>query len=276
MAKLGKPRVIWGASIGPFSAKPRYERKAARWLADVPLIAARESLTTSYLHRIGVDKNVLSSADPAFHLEPRRVSLPQPLDRILEGECIGVNLSPLLRKYHNSLDAWTDHAAAVIDRIARRLALPVVLIPHVTPHRHGPYGDDYHFLRQVHKRASETGLYLIGDSYDAAETKYIISRCSLFMGARTHSTYAAISSCVPTLCVGYSMKAAGITHDTYGDDQWLIHGDSLDPDHVVDRLEGMWSRRSVLRDRLHGMVPVFKRRALDAGGALKRILVRQK
>ena len=37
-----------------------------------------------------------------------------------------------------------------------------------------------------------------------------------FIGARTHATIAAYSSGVPTLVVGYSIKAKGIAKDIFG------------------------------------------------------------
>lgn len=38
----------------------------------------------------------------------------------------------------------------------------------------------------------------------------------MFIGARTHATIAAYSSLVPTLVVGYSVKARGIARDLFG------------------------------------------------------------
>ena len=43
-----------------------------------------------------------------------------------------------------------------------------------------------------------------------------IARMRLFVGARTHATIAAYSSAVPTLTIGYSVKARGIARDLYG------------------------------------------------------------
>ena len=42
--------------------------------------------------------------------------------------------------------------------------------------------------------------------------KGYISRCELFIGARTHATIAAYSTGVPTLVLGYSVKARGIAY----------------------------------------------------------------
>ena len=55
------------------------------------------------------------------------------------------------------------------------------------------------------------------------EIKGIISKCRFFIGARTHSTIAAYSTCVPTLAVGYSIKARGIARDIFGtEDNYVV------------------------------------------------------
>lgn len=51
------------------------------------------------------------------------------------------------------------------------------------------------------------------------ELKGFISRCRLFVGARTHATIAAYSTCVPTLVAGYSVKARGIAKDLFGSEE---------------------------------------------------------
>ena len=48
------------------------------------------------------------------------------------------------------------------------------------------------------------------------ELKGFIARCRFFVGARTHATIAAYSSCIPTFSVGYSIKAKGIAQDIFG------------------------------------------------------------
>jgi colanic acid/amylovoran biosynthesis protein len=44
----------------------------------------------------------------------------------------------------------------------------------------------------------------------------------MFVGARTHATIAAYSSCVPTLVVGYSVKARGIARDIFGSEENMV------------------------------------------------------
>ncbi len=58
--------------------------------------------------------------------------------------------------------------------------------------------------------------------YNAKELKGYISRCRAFVGARTHSTIAAYSTGVPTLAIGYSVKARGIAKDLFGTEETMF------------------------------------------------------
>lgn len=65
-------------------------------------------------------------------------------------------------------------------------------------------------------------MQLIPSTLTAAQYKSIISRCDMFIGARTHATIAAYSTCVPTLVIGYSVKSKGIAKDIFGTDEGLV------------------------------------------------------
>ena len=60
------------------------------------------------------------------------------------------------------------------------------------------------------------------EDHNCMELKGYIARCRFFIGARTHATIAAYSSCVPTLVVGYSVKSKGIATDLFGTDEKYV------------------------------------------------------
>ena len=76
-------------------------------------------------------------------------------------------------------------------------------------------------------------LFLLEDM-SCEQLKGYIAKCRFFIGARTHSTIAAYSSCVPTLVVGYSVKAIGIARDLFGiEDNYVISVQSLEKEEDV-------------------------------------------
>ena len=66
--RLGKPVVLWGASVGPFDQEPHFLPVIRCHLERMAFIAARESVTVEYLTKLGLGNRVVPVADPAFAL----------------------------------------------------------------------------------------------------------------------------------------------------------------------------------------------------------------
>lgn len=265
-----KPIVLWGASVGPFSAMPDFERFMSHHLQQVTGIFARESLTIDYLKSIGVTENVYSVADPAFLMEPVK---PARIDAALpiNGDAIGINLSPLMAKYvtNGDLDVWTSMAASIIESVAQKTGMSVYLIPHVTQSSSNDHAFMQHALSQIKEQYN---IILVPPAYNAAETKWIISQMTLFAGARMHSTIAALSSGVPTLSFAYSIKALGINRDIFGHTNYCMGSNDLDPDAVAGRVTSMLDDAATIRKDLARRIPEVQREALNAGMILKHLI----
>lgn len=267
----GKPIVLWGASVGPFSAMPDYERFMSEHLRKTTGIFARESATIDYLNSIDVIDNVHAVADPAFVMDavkPEGIDDEFPIDE----EAIGLNLSPLMAKYVSGgdIDAWTTLAASIIEGVAKKTGMPVYLIPHVT----NPTSNDHEFMQRALSLITDRNgnITLVSPEYNAAETKWIISQMALFAGARTHSTIAALSSGVPTLSFAYSIKAQGINRDIFGHTNYCMEPTDLDAEAVASRVTSMLDDSAAIRNDLAGRLPGVQRAALSAGTGLKHLI----
>lgn len=265
-----KPMVIWGASVGPFNSIPNYEKYMSEHLRQISAIFARESATVDYLKRIGVVENVYPTADPAFLMEPKKpegIEEEMPID---EGS-IGINLSPLMAKYvtGGDLGRWVDLAASIIKMVSQRTEMPVYLIPHVTT----PSSNDHEFMRRALSRSPELSddVMLVPPKFNAAETKWIIGQMSVFAGARTHSTIAAISSGVPTLSFAYSLKARGINQDVFNHTGYCLDPSELNPDTVSEKMINHIANASAIRKYLESKRFSIQQQALEAGKKLKTI-----
>lgn len=273
---------IWGASIGPFSKDPQYEVLAAEKLKKVTRIYARETATFDYLKSIGVEENVRLTADPAFCMVPASVELPQDLEKFLKNGCIGLNLSPLLRKFYMQnadFSSWVKAAADVIEGVLREIDYPLLLIPHVMRGQNIAI-NDYIFLKAALEQISDAGLkqkvYLLEPIYNAAQKKWIISHLIAFAGARTHATIAAISSGVPTICIAYSIKARGIVNDVYGDERWLLESNHLSAESLVRKFKEILQTQDEVRTNLTAAVPLLQQKASSAAKDLREIISERK
>jgi colanic acid/amylovoran biosynthesis protein len=147
----------------------------------------------------------------------------------------------------------------------------VALIPHVTWRE----DNDLVPLSRIYEVYKHSGrVVLVGGEYRAPQLKYLISRCRLFVGARTHATIAAYSTGVPTLALGYSVKARGIARDLFGDENALvIPVQGLESDRqLISAFEEFRERESELRVHLSAMMPAYNRRAAEAGAEVSRLV----
>lgn len=263
-----KPIILWGASVGPFSSKPDYEKYMSDHLRKVTGIYARESETIRYLESIGVTENVYPVADPAFLMDPK----PPQNEINIENDAIGINLSPLMGRYVTSGDSekWIAMAGDIIAEVSKRTGRHIYLMPHVT----SPHSDDYAFMQKVISRLREINhnITLIPPHYDAAEKKWIISRMAFFTGARTHSTIAALSSGVPTLSLAYSIKARGINRDIFGHTEYCMESRDIEPDSIVSKIISMLDQETSIRTELRERIPKIQKSALDAGLILEQLI----
>ena len=118
----------------------------------------------------------------------------------------------MILDYEKNRGKTFENYECLIDYIIEQTDYNIALIPHVI----WDSNDDRKVLQQLYKKISDKNRISIVDDHNCRQQKYIISQCAYFIGARTHSTIAAYSTGVPTLVVGYSVKAKGIAKDLFG------------------------------------------------------------
>ena len=268
----GKPLVIWGASIGPFSDDPKLEARVAEQFRNLACVVARERRTVAYLSSIGIQENVVLLPDPAFSLEKVPCLLSEQQQEILGRGAIGLNLSPLLARYRTEPDSWVEDAASWVKALLASTDRPIVLIPHVFE----PGNDDQSFLSEVKTLvgAPEESLCLInGRRLSSMQLKYVISQLHLFIGARTHATIAAMSQHVPTISIGYSVKAMGINEEVYGSSDWVISHKGLDGDKLARCVAKLDSQSEKVRKELRKKMMHYSIKIEDIQRVLTRVPV---
>lgn len=210
LLQRGAKTVLWGCSIEPEILKqPAFAKDIARY----SLITARESISYEALRN--VNPNTVLLRDPAFTLEYPAAALPA---GFLDGNMVGINLSPLVIEKETVPGLVIENYQKVIDYILAETNMGIALIPHVV----WQAGDDRRPLQQLYQEYKHTERVLLIEDQNCMQLKGIISRCRFFIGARTHATIAAYSTGVPTLVVGYSVKARGIARDLFGTEEGYV------------------------------------------------------
>ena len=123
--------------------------------------------------------------------------------------------------------------------------------------------DDRTVLNRLYEEFGRHERLIPVEDHSAPELKYIISKCRLFVGARTHATIAAYSSCVPTLVVGYSVKARGIARDLFGTEAgYVLPVQSLrEPMELTNTFRELLKREDADRAHLKAFLPAYRKRS---------------
>lgn len=272
--RAGAPLVLWGASVGPFGSIPEEADRVHAHLRKFAAIYVRESVSAEYLRKNRVDHNVRQVADPAFAM-PASEPPPEKIGFALPDAPIGVNLSPFIAKYAagRDLDRWRRICVEGLSRLIRQTGREVLLVPHVF--HPAEENNDLAFLNRVAedlRRELRVDVPVIPDSVTAAELKWVIARCAIFVGARTHSTIAALSSQTPTLSLGYSFKALGINQDLLGTREYCLQPEEMTAEGIAVHTGSLLRNAEAVRELLASRVPQFVQRAMSAGELLRDLL----
>jgi colanic acid/amylovoran biosynthesis protein len=272
---MGIPVFLWGASVGPFTAKPAVEKVMARHLRRYAGITVRETITLNYLQGLGLEKVELV-ADPAFHLRPESFEASALIDTD-ERPLLGFNVSPLIRKFRqgasdaNQMDA---DILAFLRHVIDSTEFSILLVPHVDPLDGSPKNSDWYYMRGLYAQLVDIHdrIRLAPPTLNAAQLKYIIGRCRYFIGARTHSTIAALSQGVPTLSIAYSTKAKGLNQDLFGHQRYVLDTPLVSAQSLAEGLTTLRNEEGEIRGVLQERLPEWRTRAVWAVDGLLSVV----
>lgn len=260
----GAKTVLWGCSVEPELLN---KAEIAKDIGRYDLIVARETLSYDALKK--VNSHTILAPDPAFFLD--RAELPLP-DGFLPGNTVGINVSPLIMKSESQKGITFESYRRLIAHILSDTNMNIALIPHVVE----PGNDDREPLQALFNAFSDSGRIVIIGDHNAEELKGYIARCRFFVGARTHATIAAYSSGVPTLVVGYSVKAKGIARDLFGtESHYVLPVQAIeDPEMLVQAFDWVSAREEDIKSHLRCMLPTYKAGMESAVNAVRSLCER--
>lgn len=261
--RAGAKTILWGCSIEPELLQ---DEAVVEDMKRYALITPRESITEEALRAAGITENVKAFPDPAFALKPEKMDLPK---RFVKGKTIGINVSPMIVRHEKMEGITLANYRKLIDHILQTSDERVALIPHVMWNNN----DDRLTLKELYRGYEGNGRVMLFPDLPCQKIKYIISNCKAFIGARTHATIAAYSSCVPTLVVGYSVKARGIARDLFGSEEnYVLPVQTLEnPEELIRAYDWMMDREQEIRQKLTSLMPGYIAKAEAAGEEVRKI-----
>lgn len=253
LKKLGKKTVLWGCSVG----EEDLSEDKIKDLKTFDLIVTRESMTYETLINCGIDKNTVLYPDPAFTLD---IDTAFGSSFEVKPNTLGFNISSLIGEYAGEGESIESIAVGFLRYVLENSDKNILLIPHVTKKEDG----DQLILGRIAEKLGSDRVSVVPDTLTAAQYKSIISRCEMFIGARTHATIAAYSTCVPTLVIGYSVKSKGIAKDIFSDYNGLVVpvSEITDAQKLIKAYVSFEEKaeiyRNVLKEKMPGYIKTAK------------------
>lgn len=258
----GAKVVLWGCSVEPSILS---NKAIVEDISSYDLITARESISYNALKSI--NQNTVLIADPAFTLKP--IELPLPTGW-MKNKMIGINISPLILSEAKDSAFAFKTVRNLMKYILDNTDFGIALIPHVISENN----NDLLPLIDLYKEFKRSKRIVLIEDANCMELKGYISRCRFFIGARTHATIAAYSTCVPTIAIGYSVKAKGIAFDLFGtSEKFVLPIQDLDnPFELQERFTWLLENENYIRNHLKQIMPSYINKAYLAKRSISNLL----
>jgi colanic acid/amylovoran biosynthesis protein len=175
--------------------------------------------------------------------------------------------------HERHIGSWVRCITHLVDKVGAQ----VLLVPHVQ--EVSVRNDDRLFATEILRRLdpkTASRVRLAGGELRATEYKALISRCDLLIAERMHAAIAGLSTAVPTLVVGYSVKARGILLDVMGsetkaNDQLIAVSDFCNADLALERVLAAWQGRGPAKQVLEASKARMKEAALKNFSSLLEV-----
>lgn len=243
----GVKTVFWGCSVEPEVVEQ------TRVVEDLRLynqIVTREEITYQAIKKVKPQTWLMP--DPAFYMKSQNCEIDK---RYEEHQVIGINISPMIISYEKQKGNVFENYVNLIRWILDNTEYDIALIPHVVLETN----DDRIVLRQLYESFEDKERLILEKDHSAPELKYIISKCYAMVAARTHASIAAYSMGIPTLVVGYSVKARGIAYNLFGNEkEYVLPVQELkEPRQLCDRFQRLILHHDEIKEHLCKILPDY-------------------
>jgi polysaccharide pyruvyl transferase WcaK-like protein len=254
--EVGTPVMIYAISAGPLADVAVRDRVRAA-IERAAIVTVRDRHTQQLFEEIGLEREVILTADPALLLEP----VPLTLEEILRAEAIdpdsrligfsvrepGPAAPDLQVEHYHRLVA--NAADFVIDRYdAEVVFFPLERRTHDVQHSHAVVGQMSHAQRAT----------VLKREYTSGQILSLLSHFEFTVGMRLHFLIFSAIAGVPFMALPYATKVSGFLEGLRLQTPALHH---VSAGQLVANIDRAWHERDELRARICALLPELQRRA---------------
>ncbi len=254
--EVGTPVMVYAISAGPL-VDASLRARVCEALARVTVITVRDQQSRQLLEEIGLEREILVTADPALLLEPE----PLPLEEMLRAEAIDAD-APLVgfsirEPGPAAPDLQIEHyhrlVADAADFMVDRLEAEVVFFPF----EHRRY-DVQHSHAVVGRMGCARRATVLKREYTPGQILSLLAHFKFTVGMRLHFLIFSAIADVPFIALPYAAKVSGFLEELKLE---VLAMRQISAGQLVAHIDRAWDRRDDLRAQVRETLPRLQRRA---------------
>ncbi|MDD5370843.1 MAG: polysaccharide pyruvyl transferase family protein [Anaerolineaceae bacterium] len=115
-------------------------------------------------------------------------------------------------------------------------------------------------------------IITIYEVHSAPELIHLYRNMDIFIASRLHSAILAISSEVPSFCIGYLSKTKGVM-DTLGLTEWVLDFKEINERSLSEAIGTFWETQKKNRNYLHEILPHIRKQIDESARLLQQDLL---
>lgn len=260
------PVMLYAVGAGPLD-DTRAQAAIKEVLNEVDLITVREQGAQSLLESLGVEKEIIVTADPALLLEPepRAEKFFNRSDWENKRRFIGISVrepgvaAPDLdqKKYHELI---ADAADFMVDRMNAE----IIFIPMEQSEQ-----DLQHSHAVVSKMLRPQRASVLNQDYTSGQVLSIISELDFSLGMRLHFLIFSALGKIPFVALPYASKVAGFL-DALDIDMPPLQ--LVNAGRLIAYIDDYWDKQEQLKSKIEKKLPGLKERAALTHKLLLKLL----
>lgn len=261
-ARLGKPVLILGQSIGPLAGDLALEM-TRRALKKCKAIIVREKLSEELMTQLGLGARTRRSPDLAFLVRPEESARTSALVAAFQKQrTLGMTVVdwsfPGSKDPKGDRERYVDALIQLAVYAFNELGMGVALFPQVIVRHHG--GSDSVLIGEIKKKLADLGVtaHAPTEDFSPGELSNLYGHCTALIGTRLHSCILAAVSACPIVAIRYQgFKTEGVMAEL-GMERFVHDIGSVSFGELKRSLDEVLDNRALLTTNLIAAVERFR------------------
>jgi colanic acid/amylovoran biosynthesis protein len=273
----GTRTVLWSQSFGPFVFNEKKNEELVKLvLGSVYKIYVRDQKSFVELKRLSITANICDfTEDSVFGLLSKSDSRNVLNGIEKENPLLGISVYDVMEKSIEQQDRYVHEIAESL-RFSAMKGYQVLFFPMQIE---GRPSDDRPLIKRIIRTADlgDDAVRISPDFVNMETHSAAVSKCSIFLGHKTHSVVMALSAAVPILAIAYHSKTAEFMEKFHmsdyviNDDEFSIDWFSKNFERLIKNREKIVNHQVQVSSKLYAQVNADFIKMLNDAGVLENI-----